>query len=179
MFGFLISGYLHTRVIPRNYHTLMSANDQKTIVEYTNLLTMFLESLKHANAYSSVPRIVQFILDRWEVKKSPSGEGKFISAMNYWYAAHMADFSISDSNPIHMYIKSHRRVWGKTKRLDRIPFNIKDINTIIKTCPPGAILRHWRAYVVIAWVFLLHHGEIHKLSPKNFRTYQDKNGICM
>jgi len=156
----------------------MSANNQKTIIEYTNLLSLFLESLKQANTYPSVPRIVQFILDRWEAKKSPSGGGKFISAMNYWYAD-MADFSISDPNPVHMYIKSHRRVWGKTKRVDRIPFTIKDISTIIKTCPPGAILRHWRAYVVIAWVFLLRHGEIHKLSPKNFRTYQDKDDTCM
>jgi len=157
----------------------MKANTHKTEVEYTNLLLLFFESLEKDDAYPSVPEIVQYILDRWEAGKSPSGAGKFISAMNYWYAGHVSEFSISDSNPVHLYIQAHRRVWGKTKRIDRIAFDISDIDTIISSSPPGANSQHWSAYVVIAWVFLLRHGEIHKLSPKKLRSYLNKDNVRM
>jgi len=141
------------------------------------LLLAFFKALKIDDAYPSISRIVQFILDRWDAGKSPATSFKLIAALNKWYTSHMVEFHIGKAHPATGFAKAHKAHWEKTQRVERIPFFIKEVDIICKTSPTKNVpLKQWRAYVSIAWVFLLRHSEIQGLKPSQVKSYTDTKG---
>jgi len=176
MYGFSTSGSLKSREIPKHYYTLIKSLAPATQAEYTRLLEAFFHALQLDDAYPSIPHIVQFILDRWEAGKSPSTSYKFISALNKWYTSNMVQFHIGKGHPATGFANAHKVDWEKTQRVKRIPLQVKEVDIICKTSPTGVPLKQWRAYVSIAWVFLLRHSEIQGLTPCQLSSYTDTKG---
>jgi len=107
--------------------------------------------------------------------ESKWGGAKLVCALNLWYCSLGEDFSIGKNNRIKILLSSQKKRWDQTKKVSRTPFLVSHILKITKTAPQGAKKRHWIAYVCIAWIFLLRHGEISKLKPRDVSCYFDKN----
>jgi len=109
-------------------------------------------------------------------KGTPHRGDKLICALTGWYCSEGSDFKISANVRIQQLSKSLRTKWKKNDKIPRIPLLDNHIDTIISSHPHKAKRQHWKAYVVLAWVFLLRHGETSSAKPTHLTTYKDEKG---
>jgi len=113
---------------------------------------------------------------RCEKGYSSSGCGKLIGALRLWYCSLGSDFDLRANPRISILNKSLKTRWKQNGKVHRVPLMVSHIDTIIATHPKNANKKHWATFVVLAWVFLLRHGETIKAKPKHLSSYKDAKG---
>ncbi len=154
----------------------MPQYEQRTYSDYLRAIKRFLVIFK-GSSLVTLELILSWLHLEWDAGRSPSTCVKGLTLLDNieivvdsrWHPV-MNAFSVKKT------LLAWQTTWEKKDRAPRQFISWPQALLLADHPPKGVQLIYWKAYILISWAFLLRHGEIRRINPRDVSFF--KEGAC-